>query len=501
MKFRVFKNGKVLDKFVLNGAYLFGTDGISIRRAKISFRNGVVDCKKATDETSGMALLWHVDGFGDILLPTTCLPERKEPYILNVEIARAKLKRIVNKREDWGFFDDIGKLEKVAGEAQKLLTGAIQNISDVGKASQYADESLKKSMICSEKLALKHASELIESRKANRGFGKACLGCKIDSMQMGNPNYVERLLEVFGFVTIPVNWAKIEVSKDQYDFRILDAVIDILSKKKVAIGAGPLLCFSKFFLPRWLWSGKVTFEKIRETAYQFVSKITSRYSGRVSAWSVISGLNAFNHFGFSFQQIFEMTRAANMAAKAANDRSLKIIEVNNPWGEYYSTTPHTIPPLIYMDMVVQSGINFDAFGLPMRFGRNQSGMYVRDMMQISSILDTYGPISKPLYITGVEVPSQRSSVGDAGVGGVWHREWDQDCQKEWIEQFYRIALSKQFVDSVTYSTLSDLADSPIVNSGLLNYKLETKKSFSALKNLHDEIFSKGSSEQAGNDLE
>ena len=100
MKFQVFKNGKVVDKFSLCGAYLFGGDGIGIRRAQISFKNGIIDCKRPNLDTAGLALLWPIEGFGKVLLPTTCLPERERPYNLNVEITRAKLMQIVNKRED-----------------------------------------------------------------------------------------------------------------------------------------------------------------------------------------------------------------------------------------------------------------------------------------------------------------------------------------------------------------------------------------------------------------
>jgi hypothetical protein len=206
---------------------------------------------------------------------------------------------------------------------------------------------------------------------------------------------------------------------------------------------------------------------------------------------VISGINAFNCFEFTFEQVLEMTRAANMAVKASCDRSLKIIEISNPWGEYYATTSATIPPLVYMDMVVQSGINFDAFGLQMHFGKNQAGMHVRDMMQISGMLDYFGHIAKPLHITELEVPSKAGTDSQTGnVAGVWHKQWDQDSQEQWIEQFYKIALSKPFVDSVTYSNLADTKDSTIANSGLLTEQLEPKKSFNTLKQLRELIFSR-----------
>jgi len=489
VKFQVFKGGKVVDKFTLCGAYLFGTDGVAIRRTQIKFKNGIIDCEKPNLETAGLALLWPVSDFGKVLLPTTCLPERTQPYILNVEIARAKLMQIITKREDWAFFNQLEGLGDISKEAQDLFIQAIQNISNPPLASKLADKSLEKAIVFSEKLAAQQAEVLFDARSKSHGFGRGCLGCRIDPKHITNPKYTEKLLKLFGLAMIPINWAQIEAQKGSYDFSSVDACIKVLSKKKLAIGAGPLLCFSKEYLPEWLLRSKAGFEKIRETAYHFVSTIIARYSGSVYAWRVISGLNAQNHFEFNFEQVLEMTRAANMAVKQESDRVLKIIEISNPWGEYYATTPNTIPPLVYVDMVVQSGINFDAFGLQMRFGKNQAGMHVRDMMQISSVLDYLVPIAKPLYITDVEIPSQ-NGVGphDGKVAGIWHQEWGQSQQEQWIEQFYQIALSKPFVDAVIYSNLTDTADSTIANSGLLTKEFEPKKSFQRLKKLRDTIF-------------
>jgi hypothetical protein len=399
--------------------------------------------------------------------------------------------QIVNKREDWLFFNTIEGLADLLRQAQDLFVRAIQNISVPSKASKLADESLKKAIVFSEKLAIKQAESLFKTRSKSHGFGRGCFGCRTDPLEIDNPVYVEKLLELFGSVTIPINWARIEPRKGSFNFATIDACVDVLSRKKLTLSAGPLLCFSKEYLPKWLLRGGAGFEKIRETAYQFVSKVVTRYSGVIRAWYAISGLNVFNHFGFGFEQILEMTRAANMAVKQASDRALKIIEVSNPWGEYYATTPNSIPPLVYMDMVVQSGVNFDAFGLQMRFGKNKSGMHIRDMMQISAILDHFGPIAKPLYMTNIEVPSQDGDgLHDGKVAGIWHEQWNQSQQGQWIEQFCKIALSKPFVSSVTYSNLIDTEDSTIAHSGLLTDQLESKESFQTLKKLHDSIFSR-----------
>jgi hypothetical protein len=197
----------------------------------------------------------------------------------------------------------------------------------------------------------------------------------------------------------------------------------------------------------------------------------------------------FNQFNFNFEQILEMTRAASMGVRAAGSRAVKIIEVSYPWGEYYATTPNSIPPFVYMDMVVQSGINFDAFALPVRFGKDETGLHLRDMMQISSILDCFALVAKPLHITDVAIPSQTGEGPYEGqVAGVWHQNWDQTRQSQWLNRFYKIALSKPFVEAVNYGNLADDDGDTITHSGLLTENLDTKESFKTLKRLYVSMF-------------
>ena len=62
MRFRIFNNGKQVTDFALHGAYLFGSDGMAIRKSQVSFVDGILECYKPSEETAGVALLWHAAG-------------------------------------------------------------------------------------------------------------------------------------------------------------------------------------------------------------------------------------------------------------------------------------------------------------------------------------------------------------------------------------------------------------------------------------------------------
>lgn len=490
MKFHVFINGKAAEEFTVSGAYVFGVDSVPLRGpVKISFKNGEVNCQRKGTESIGLSLLWPVEGCGRFLLSTTRLPERKEPYILNVELARAKLMEITVKCEEWGVFGSDDKSTDLVRQAERLFVDSLKNISNPEKASVLADKSLKKAIAYAERLAGKHSEMILAARCKSNSLNRHSLGCCIKPDQMGNEQYRKRVFEMFGAVTIPMSWAKLEPERGEYDFSSIDRCIEGFAGRRLAICAGPLLVFNKANLPKWILKGKSNFEKIREMCYEFVHEIVAHYSDDIHAWRVISGMNVHNIFGFNYEQIVEMTRTATLAAKSANGKSRKIIEILMPWGEYYTDGKDTIAPLMYADMVLQSGVSFDAFGLQMHVGKDADGMRVRDMMQISSKLDSIGVMGKPVRITGVGVPGTLAGEDGSG-GGVWHKPWNAAVQAEWVEQFYKIALGKPFVTSITYSVLADSDSEDLACSGLLSSELGVKKAFLSMAKLQKVILKK-----------
>jgi hypothetical protein len=340
-------------------------------------------------------------------------------------------------------------------------------------------------------MAITQADTLFKARKSSRGFNRACLGTHVHTSSLDHKAYVDRVAGVSDFAVIEINWAQIEKSPEEYDFSEVDRCVDVLTAKKMLFMAGPLLRFHKDSLPPWLFEGRPGFDDIRDAAYRFVSEVVARYRRRISRWIVVSGLNAWNYCAFSVEQVLEMTRSANMAVKAVHPRGIRVIEVVNLWGEYHGILPNSVSPVAYMDMVIQSGVTFDAFALQVKFGKNETGLHVRDMLQVTSLLDYLSLLGKPLYITQVQIPSE-SGTGDCDekVAGVWHNSWDPKRQALWLDQFYRIAMSKPMVDAVVYGKLADHSPSLIQHSGILTEAFKPKDAYRVIRRFREFIHSK-----------
>ena len=404
LKFAVFSNGKPAQAPNLAGAYLVGTDDVPIR-ADLTRKKGLISCKKRAAGPAALSMLWDVKGVGTVMVETVRLMERDRPYILTVEMARGRLIRLQQKLEDWGMMEheqahDFGAL---VDEARDLLIKALQADSD-SEASHYGDESLALAIKAGEKIAQTHASILLSRRRQSSGLPRRIFGATVNLDRLSDA-YRQRVLAACDFAAVPFVWRDIEPTEQNFNFKPLDQWVEWLAKKRMPLKGASLLSFTETSVPDWLYIWEHDFETIRDLAYEHVKRVVSRYAQYVHVWDVVEGLHAQSCFTLNFEQIMELTRMATAAAKQVAPRSLCLINIAAPWGEYYARNQRTIPPLLYADMVLQSGVAFDGFSVQFRFGAQKDGMLARDMFQISSMLDQFARLGRPLHISAVQVPS------------------------------------------------------------------------------------------------
>ncbi|MBN2063842.1 MAG: endo-1,4-beta-xylanase [Sedimentisphaerales bacterium] len=485
MLYKVYQKGKPASEFDLPSTLFFAQDEVPVR-AQIKFANGeLIGIRNNTDVTVGLSTLWDVDKAGKLVIQTTRLPERTKPFNLAVELARGKLLRLNQKREEWQMCNLAltGQQHDMLDSSLDSFIEALCHLDEPEAASALAGKALSQAVEVGEAMALSHAEMFLEKRFESQRLGKHAFGCTIDMAQFNNKKYLEYIKDNFNFVTIPVSWRQIEPKEQERCFGELDNWVKWLSDNKIAIKVGPLVRFSPTAIPDWLYIWENDFEQVRDMAYDFVGAMVERYNGKVQAWEVCSGLNAVNSFNFSFEQLLDMTRTVSMAAKRAASRALILVEVTEPWGEYYSRNPRTIPPHVYLDMICQGSMAFDGISVRMAFGRGGGGMQCRDLLEISSMLDKLGIYGKIIHLTGVQVPSlpdSRDNSEAMGASGYWHEPWSLDIQAQWLENFYKIALSKPFVDTITWQDLADRKDGIISNGGLTSTEMHPKPAFDKL---------------------
>ena len=262
-----------------------------------------------------------------------------------------------------------------------------------------------------------------------------------------------------------------------------------------------LLSFSNLHLPERLYIWEHDYEALRDLVYEYIQNVVTHYEGKVQVWNVVSGIHGNNTFNLSFDQLMELTRMSCLLVKKLAPSSKVMIELVMPWGEYYARNQRSIPPLMYADMAVQSGVKFDAFGVQIFMGVPRDGYYVRDLLQISSLLDEFVAFGKSVHVSACQVPSNSTiDPSDAWKGqapiieaGKWHAPWSPRLQAEWLQAFYRIGISKPFVESVCWGDLADRTEQSIPHGGLCSHAMEPKLAFRELRNFKAFIYGNGAS--------
>ena len=494
IRFEIYRDGKRVTQFMPVAAMAVGPESVPVP-GEVAFRDGLLVANGADGNGAavGLALLWDAGPIGSYHLETTRLPPRDKPYILNVELARFRLMKIVQKQEDWNLFDfpRAEKYGEMFRTAQSLFADALGKLDEPAEAARLADKSLALSIELSEQLANFHGELLLNRRRAAGAFVKHVVGCRVNSA-IPNERYRETAASSFDYVVLPMPWRQLQPEEQTFDTSTLDEWIEFLSKKRTPVIAGPLISLTEADVPDWMFIWEHDFETLRELAYEYAQKVIGRYRKVVAAWNVCAGLHTNSAFTLSFEQMIELTRLLVSQAKTLIPNCKTLVTIQQPFGEYHARANAGVAPMLYAEMVAQAGINFEAFGLEVEMGVPAPGMFTRDLFQLSCMLDKFSTLGRPVYLTAVCAPGRNnadpsdSSGGqlDPSAAGRWRRPWDPQLQADWMDAVYKLAMSKPYVESIAWANLADIGHD-LPSGGLLDDMLKPKPAFTMMQDLRE----------------
>ena len=492
LSFLVFDNGKPAAQWPLRNAYLVDSEGNGVR-CDFSFEDGKLFCEKRESGTAALCLQHTAGDLGELTLQTCLLPEREEPYLLAVELARHRLMTVYNKLEDWAMFemDATHPVSKREEKARKLFIEALccQNEQPV-EAARLASESLAASLDGSEELALAHSELLLNRRKDTGSLPRWPIGCGV-GLEQGDDRLRSGLAASFDFVQLPMPWKQLAPEENEYRWGEMDAWAAWAQDTRKVVIAGPVISFEPSCLPDWLYIWEHDYDTVRDMIYEHIEKVVERYKNVVSAWNIVAGLHVNSHFTFNFEQLMDLTRMATMLVKKLQPQAQVIVELRQPFGEYYAKNARSIPPMMYVDLLIQSSIQFDAFGVRLPMGQAIDGQYTRDLMQISSMLDQFSGFGKQVYLTVASpsepvtelmiVSAKSEDPVDANCG-YWRRPWSPMVQGHWLEAVFQIAMSKPYIEAVCWQDVIDYPGIELPLAGLLTEDHQPKIAFKRLVN-------------------
>lgn len=487
-------------------AYLFGAEDVPVP-GEIRFEEGVIRCGKGNKDNVGLALQIAVarpPGINDLLdgspgeplgflfLHTCLLPERPEPYLLSLELARRRIMMFLNKLEDWGLFDlpadnpALTQFERARlAFTEALVSQREGNIPGTfsARADRLAQAALSLAVEAGEKLSLIHAQRQLVIRGAGVTYkdairraeamaveitspdmpvkspdsigvvlpGQARIGCTVNPVALTEP-LKAAAIAACDFVNLPMRWSDMEPTEGTYSFTRTDQWIEwAVRTAKLPVFAGPILDLRASAVPEWLHIWENDYETLRELVYEHVRQIVTRYRRTVARWTVASGLPVNDNFSLAFEQMLDLTRVCVLVVRKLHPQARIQLEVSHPWGEYYATNKGAMPPVLYCEALNQVGVAVDGIALKIVMGG--PGRATRDPMALSEVLDRYAHLDRPLNITALSAPSR--PLPDAPDAGFWRSPWSPAQQADWLAESMSICLGKPYVQSVCWQELAD----------------------------------------------
>jgi hypothetical protein len=510
-------------------AHLIGPDEIPYQ-ATVSFEGGhlrcqiprpesaaiMLQCEVAAPEIDGVAVPMLVPtgtkagGLGLLTIQTCLLPQREDPYLLAMEIARHRIMLFLNKLEDWAVFDlaaDHPVMVQFEAARQAFTNANITQREGVAAHSAKSEFSsrahaqslraISLAINAGEGLALEQASRQMKLRLSGKGYadavehskrlslltptsgapihipgtphvvlqGPAQVGVAVSPRQFSEP--LQRAVQLSSdFITVPMRWIDMEPGEGKYDFTGTDRWIEwAIRTAKLPVVAGPLIDFRSSSTPDWLYIWENDYENLQDMIFEYIQAIVTRYRKTVQRWTIASGLHVNTNIKISHEQNHALAKMAIELVRKLHPAGKIVLEIDQPWGEYHAVNNRSIPPYLYGEWILQKQLHVDAFGIRVHMGDARPGASSRDLMAFSAMLDRFAALERPLHVV-LGAPSAAvaktpfkpragASGEDVYEPGFWRHPWSELHQADWMTCAMTVACSKPFVRSVCWQELAD----------------------------------------------
>jgi len=447
----------------LVNAHLLTRDN-QVIQGSISIENGIITAQASGHSNFALCLLYDAGKAGRLMLQTSILPQREEPYLLYLELARHRIKSFLDLSENWSLFylsDDNPAVMRWE-ESRLIFTEALV-CQDVNKTAELARRALEISIDASERLTMAHAQILLHRRYMNKPASSATLGVNISSSRFDEPlrMIIKKNADI---VTIPMSWAEIEPEEGTFEWGAIDRWVKWARDNKKHVIAGPLLDFTLANgIPHWVTTVSHDYSLFRDKCYDHLERVIQRYGGAVSFWNVVSGINLNRHVQLSLSNMVDLIRTARLLVKQGRKDSRVMIELAEPFSEFVATTPDSSNASVFLARLSQEGVSLDALGVQCLVG-GSGGRATRDLMLMSAKLDEFLHVDFPVIITALGAPSKTIQESN----GWWKNPWDEANQELWASQMIAIALSKPFIESVIWTDLYDYKEMKLPTAGFIS---------------------------------
>jgi hypothetical protein len=457
---------------------------------RIELDGTMLVCRRQSPDSGKLTVVWPVPGFGRPMVTTASLPERDEPYVLAVELARGK---IVQVRNQLAFWHSAGmsiptEFSDRHREAHRLLAQAVAAQDEPAAASEIAQRAIVAEFHAAEALVRSYSDQRLEMRHRQYPQLPTILGCSLGDSLLAPPQQ-EQFLKAFNGAAIPLQWRYIEPVEGDYRWETYDTQVEWALANNLLIRGGPLIDLSSGGLPGWLAQWQNDYWNLQSFVCDFIETVISRYVGKVRIWEVAARANAGGALALSEENRLTLVAKALEVARQVDPEGQFLIRIDQPWGEYQARGQHKLSPMHFADALIRAGMELAAINLEIGVGYSPSGSPSRDLLDFSRLIDQWTVLGLPLQIT-LAFPSGTTAdeqvTTDLEVDPrFWKKPLDETAQAEWIDDYLPLLLAKPSVVAVFWNHLSDAQPHRFPHAGLIRRDGSAKPGLTQVMRQHE----------------
>lgn len=448
-----------------------GLDGIPWP-CKISIEDSVLAVSRNRNESGKTFVPYSFPKYGELLIATGTLPERKQPYSLLMELARGTLNRLRNQLSIWqeGGLEIAPSIHDGVAKATTLLSQAITNSDDQEK-DEISKQSVEATMDTMFELAQQFGTEVTKFRQQNGDLHPFWLANTVSDSQP-----IEDGLGASGFDLIRVKPKMLDGTNQE---ALTKRVID-----------GPFLDTSSHGLSEELEQME-DFQVRRNHILSKTREHLNRLSPSVSLIHAVSGLNGMGHRHLSYPQQLEITTQLLQAVEEANHDVPTLVSFDFPWAERLASAVGGSHPLQIADSLLRQGSQISFLGLEVNLGYWPGGSVMRDPLQWIDMLDVWTQLGMPLVVIlrtptwstdDREAAPASGEVSDKKHVNTFNHESDRQ-RIEYLQTILPMLVARPAVHGLIWSQWLDTDDDRYPHAGLENSAGEMKTVYEILKSL------------------
>jgi len=463
--------------------------------ARVYFSGDQLVIERNESESGRVFVPWRIAQNGPMLIGTSTLMERDEPYVLEVELARGMVNAVRNQIAQWETMglDVPPSLRSQVLEATSDFSRAATMQNDLDSAAEWAGRSLAASVLAMDHLAAEYARQAFQIRRNQSKMSTTWFGVRLNN-DRPNARIARQLVSAFNMVSLPISWRFIEAIEGRRSWEEVDAQIDWAHSAGLRITAGPLLELDDRGVPDWtyLWEGE--FEDLLKFMLDQVRAVVERYRGRVHLWQVASRMTHGHALGLSEEARLQVAANAITTVRRLDPTTPLVVSFDQPWAEYLAYQHLDLAPLHFADALVRADLGLAGIGLEINVGYHPGGSLPRGPLALSRLIDTWSQLELPLLVA-LTLPSS-TDVDPRADSKVRVISGEKDSvtvetQRQWIEQHVPLILAKNAVQVVLWNQLSDAQPHHYPHGGLFDAHEKPKPALDALKKIRQKHLNGG----------